>query len=436
MREDMMRKGVFGQGAANVMTEHDKLAREALLENRTLIGNQIGGTGQTAFGEGGSLAQRDLAAKYARLKGFVNNAYDQARATYAAIDATGVEDLVGRLEMKTLPYSKALPKNSPIENALNDLRSLMKQTKQVGDETIESTKDVTLKELEDWRRMVSKTAEASGDKSVRSGLREMVKEFDDNLKDIVHGYLKDGNEEAVTKWVRAIRLRRAQGFRFEDGDLIAKLVETTGEGGKGVRLAVDPAEAGNAIFGTSTSGLMSAPGLRRELARIRLMLGDDSVGWRAIKEEAFMRIAAKMGDLPDKLAGGTMQTAWLQMKKQNPEVIDVLFSRSEQELIDRFAATARRITQADPGGANPSNTTPAAAAIAKEVLSKSWAGSRIQAFLAQKAGGLWYLGEAMEATTRPLGTPAYSRGVLGVVGMEAGRTTTHKPSDYRRYSPR
>ena len=102
--------------------------------------------------------------------------------------------------------------------------------------------------------------------------------------------LFSGNPEGIAAWRAAINARRELGAQFQGGDLAQKLTARAPRGGE-MQLKVAPEDAANFIFGASATGWTTKSNLARDLTRIRDMLGADSAGWNALRQEAFLRLS-------------------------------------------------------------------------------------------------------------------------------------------------
>jgi hypothetical protein len=196
-------------------------------------------------------------------------------------------------------------------------------------------------------------------------------------------------------WRRAIASRRVLAARFQGGDLIEKLVERDGN-----HLKLDPVGAMNLVFGQSNIGFVSKGGMLRGLQRMRTMLGPESQAWNSLREEAFMRLARSgdgaMQPTGRDFSGGNFAKAWETMTQKSPEVVRVLFTQEERNLINQFARVANRITTPVRGGANFSNSGSSII----QAIARVFNSPRIASFLNSIpiAGGVSNIGQDIRAT--------------------------------------
>lgn len=216
----------------------------------------------------------------------------------------------------------------------------------------------TARQLFDMRTKLSNLTQSS-DAVEGAAARSSVRALDGYVDKALREDLLIGDPKAVTAWRDAISKRAAMGKLFEGDDLIDALTERVQRGG-GSTLKVDPEEATNYILGRSALGFVGKRNLGRDLKRLQGVLGKDSDEWNGLRSEAFMRIAragegSPEGGLPQ-FSGQNFMKAWEKAKKEDPQVLGVLFTPEERQLVDQFAEVAQRVTMPVKGGDNPSNT--------------------------------------------------------------------------------
>lgn len=80
-------------------------------------------------------------------------------------------------------------------------------------------------------------------------------------------------------------------------------------------------------------------------------------------------------------SGANFAKAWETMQSKSPEVVRVLFSQEERNLISQFARVANRVTTNVRGGNNTSNTSAGVAQLVKRVWASAFMGPRMAALL-------------------------------------------------------
>lgn len=365
MFENLAEKGSYGEAARDIMRGARAEQREAIRANVPAIQDRIGGGSRRVMerGQGGQLAQNALGEARRVSKDAVDAAYQNARRNPAIIEKEGVETLLSDMRGRAQTYLRHAPE------AAEELQRLSA----MGADDVNGA--INVEALFDWRRDVTNLYKAANSKTEAAAYKSMITSFDDNVQQVARDHLMAGNEEAARKWLRSINIRRGMGRRFEGKDLIQDLLEKEFAAGK-ARLKVAPEAASNYIFGVSNLGFVGKPQLAREMRRIRDRLGAQSEGWRALKEEAFMRFAGQLdgamqGDAR-MVSGANFLKAWQDAYKKNPELMRVLFSETERDLITRFGEVASRVTTPVRGGENYSGTGPALANIGQRLV--QWAG--------------------------------------------------------------
>jgi hypothetical protein len=155
------------------------------------------------------------------------------------------------------------------------------------------------------------------------------------------------------------------------------------------------------------------------MTAVRDRLGADSEEWNAIRAEVFNRLAREgrgptNGGGEARFSGQKFREAWEKAKlksasKEGGGLIGILFTKDEQDLIDKFARTAQRATAPVPGGYNHSGS----AIDLRDLLSKN----------AGKLGGatvgavLGFLGHAIGSVAGPTVAAEAAAAGVGVGGM-------------------
>lgn len=364
MFEDNAVKGVFGGLPENIMRGVRVKQQDALRANVEAIRGQVAGGSPITLDRttAGQMAQGALERQRAAGKKVVDEAYDTARAAPAGLpqqEVQGLRYFLGAGEEVRDRIAHA-PK------ARDQLAALDALTQAGGDAS------VNVGSLFDWRRATGKLARETQDQTEAGALRDMVRRFDEAVPEMVKDGLMSGDQTAVDAWKKAIATNREFAGKFKGNDLIQDLLEKEYRSGK-MQFTVAPESATNYIFGLSDTGFVSKPDLARDMVRMRQVLGPDSTEWRALKEEAFVRLA-KAGEGPYNrditardFSGAKFGTAFDGAMKQNPEVMRVLFSPEELKLMQQFRQVATMVTTVAEGGKNTSNTTAAAANILQKL---------------------------------------------------------------------
>lgn len=216
----------------------------------------------------------------------------------------------------------------------------------------------TAREMFDMRTRLTNLTQSSD--AVEGGAaRKAVRALDSYIDGALREDLLLGDPAAVKAWRTAIGKRAAFGKLFEGDDMIEALTERVQRGG-GSTLKVDPEEATNYILNRSSLGFIGKRNLGRDLKRLEKVLGKDSDEWNTLRAETFMRIARAGEGAPEggqaQFSGQNFMKAWERVKKEDPQVLGVMFTPEERALVDQFAEVAQKVTTPVKGGDNPSNS--------------------------------------------------------------------------------
>jgi hypothetical protein len=231
------------------------------------------------------------------------------------------------------------------------------------------------------RQLTSLQGEMGADGAAAGAAKKALDKY---LVDNMDQAAISGDTKAVTRWRDAIAAYRQYATKFEGDDLIQKLTE---RGNFGAELKVDPVDAVNVIFGRDDIGFVTRGGMTRDLRKMKDLLGDDSAGWKAIKEEALLRFLRKsegaMRPTEQAFSGAGFAKAWAEANKESPHLLRELFTPDEMNLISQFSRYAQRVTMSQPGGVNTSNTGGAVAQFFRKFMGAELVGPKIVAFFEQ-----------------------------------------------------
>jgi hypothetical protein len=341
MLENSLLRGAEGDIAAGVMQAFKGEQQGALRGNVEAVAAKMGGK-PVAAGEAGKAVSE-------RLNTMRDAANDEINAAYKAAREQGENAMLA---------SAKDARNSILEGLRSEYE--LDRIKGVAN-VVESFGEggaPTAREIYDMRTKLSNLTQSSD--SVEGGAaRKAVRALDSYIDGVVREDLLIGDPNAVKAWKEAIGKRAAFGKLFEGDDMIEALTERVQRGG-GTTLKVDPEEATNYILNRSSLGFIGKRNLGRDLKRLEKVLGKDSDEWNALRAETFMRIAragegAPEGGVPQ-FSGQNFMKAWERVKKEDPNVLGVMFTPEERALVDQFAEVAQKVTTPVKGGDNPSNS--------------------------------------------------------------------------------
>lgn len=371
LSEDMMASGGMGKAAERMMADFRTGQQEALRGNVSAIAEGLApGSPPVSRGGGGQLAQEALVAARAGDQARANQLYAQARASGMA--AVEPEEALRITDAARSTYREGF---DPITAPKMDQLLLRL------DEIMENGGDV--KALQAWRKQVSNLRAPTADGVEAKAAGDVLRQFDIQLKDAVDNQLLIGDQAAVDAWQNAIRnyAEYASTWKSRGGILNILTEQTTRDGQR--QLKVAPESAANAIFTMTASGLASKTGLARDLLTLRSQLPDAE--WNALRQEALIRLtdtaegAFRGGE--QQLSGVNFKKAWTTLQRNNPAVVNALFSKVERDTITQFSDVAARATNAAINASNSAN----AAAGAIQRMATAFMASGPGQFLIQNA---------------------------------------------------
>jgi hypothetical protein len=369
-------KGRYGPGARQPIERTYAEIQEALQANAEAIrGRVAGSTGGVASEPGmrGQTIQGALTTMRGTAKSKVDALYQAARqGGDAAIDGNAyrqgvqnvINDVVGDFDPTSVPkvfnILNSLGKRAETEGAASSLVSNVFRTR---------------------RQLTSLQGELGAEGAAAGAAKKALDKY---LVDTMDQAALSGDTATITRWREAIKAYREYATKFQGDDFIQKLTE---RGNFGAELKVDPADAVNVIFGRDDIGFVTRGGMVRDLRKMKTVLGDDSAGWKAIKEEAFLRFLRKsdgaMRPTERAFSGAGFAKAWAEANKKSPHVLRELFTPDEMNVISQFSRYAQRVTLSQPGGVNTSNTGGAIAQLMQKMLGTQLVGPKVIAFLEQ-----------------------------------------------------
>jgi len=418
MFEDLAEKGAYGKVPESILRTKRQEQQDALWANVDAMkaGLTKGYPVTSAPNQAGAILQDALNTRAVSGNAIVDKAYDAARETKAGIpltDAQGLRFMIGG-EQEVRDRIAHSPK------AQGQLAELDKLTNSADSSVLVSA-------LFDWRRQTTTLASEAADRTDASALRAMVRRFDEVLPAIAKEGLMSGDQNAINAWKTAIRKRRQYGKLFEGNDLVQDILEKEQRSGSTV-FKVPPEQVSNYIFGLADTGFVNKPNLARDLKRVRQIVGESSVEWNALREEAFMRLAraAEGPYVRDagrrEFSGAKFANALDTAMERNPQIMKTLFSPEELKTLDLLKQAAIRTTTVTKGGANFSNTTPALANLGQRLMKSSFLGEKARvALLAAMPvlGNVGYGVKAVGATSGEVALKELPPGLIGSTGAAA-----------------
>ncbi len=367
MFESLAAEGSFGPQAGSVMRQQREATQGALQENARVIQNRMGGGSVDEFGQGVDIVRQTLINQEQALRARTNQLYQAARENNAEAFVLGnnVADSLAGIRQTLIKDGFSEINAGRVYQTLNKAADdLLAVTQQVG-----KNPNVSVGNIFDLRAQLAALSRST-DAIEGTAAGAAQRQLDKFLDDAVTQDLISGDPAVAELWRRAISSRRERAQQFPKGSLAQKLVERTKEG---YGLKLDYNGANNLIFGSSTTGWASRSGIVDGLKQVKALLKNNPHEWNSLREEAFMRIVRDAQSTNQagavQLSGQKFKTAWEKMLEKSPEVVRVMFSKEEIDLINQFSSVAHRVTTTVPGGRAFSGTPQGLSLIAKKIIS-------------------------------------------------------------------
>jgi len=364
MTESLMYKGAYGPMAQDRFKTLRMDQQAQLAANAGTIAGRMGGVGAVDNpGIGAAITSEMLNRLRTGMAERTNQLYAAARAS----DTGGIDIATGRGMAFDLASGRDLPdliEFAPKTQAM--LRQFDEMLTRAGNG------ELMIRPMMDWRRRVTNLAGTESDRTERTALTALRRNYDDAIQRMVEGSLFRGDDASIARWTEAIGSRRELGRLFEGNDIIEALTELEQRGGRRV-LAVPPDQAANYIFGIQGLGAGKID-LARDLARVRDVLRgppmaseaervSGEAAWNALREEAWGRLVRSAeGPFNEStslrgFSGAKFASTVDGIMKANPSLMRTLFSPQELAQIEQLKRAALAVTTTVRGGDNASNTS-------------------------------------------------------------------------------
>ena len=362
-RDSAARKGVFGEAARGTLAEFDQQQQRAIQGAVGDLQGRIGTGAAQEAGDGIERVQRALLQNKTALEIEITQAYTAARGRNAGLLKDGL--LASTRAMRNALSERFNPLTAP--KVFGTLKFLEDAQSQLP----EGVTKVSLKSLENFRQQLTALGRSS-DPVERAAARYAIEAFDTSLSRAVDDALIVGDTGALEAFTKARELRAVLTKRFgEDSsqNLVRGIIEIAGEleGERGFRqlvreegagaaqratLTLTPTEAMNRLLGASLTNPRG--GSVRAVERIRSILGPDSMEFKSLKEELFLRIFRPRPG--QGFEGPTFSNRLEQLLRNAPELMRAVFTRQDLQNIARLTTTIQDVTTPPAGAVNFSNT--------------------------------------------------------------------------------
>lgn len=332
IREDLARKGVYGEEAETIIRNADAEALEALGGNLSEI-QKIIASGGTIIekGQGAQQAQATLSAAREAEKKAVDTAYETAR-TIAKEEGTVVPSTIFK------GFGNKTKLKIQEKYALDDLPQVNTILKRIND--LEKKKSgVVVKDLFDLRQQINSRIGGNPGTEIAGALGIAKTQLDDQIDGLVLAVLKEGDSKVVASWREAIKGYKDYAQKWKGKDLLDNITRKkpgTDE------LLVAPEDAGRYIFNASNLGFLTKQNLQRNLLKLKQELPLDQ--WNGLRQEIYLKIMAQGKQSSGNVSGAKMLTSISKTFDDNKPLMNMLFNQEERNLLKQFARVANSTT--------------------------------------------------------------------------------------------
>ena len=381
-------KGAFGDQAAGVFQTFERGQREAIEEAGKEVSRRVGGSGTLDPGDGIEIVRAKIRGDAQALKAKVDAAYTLAKEKNAQVLAEGVET--------TGSTVRAVFDDEFGSLGLSRVEGLVKELEGFAGDA------VPVKKLERLRQQLSTISRKSSDEVEATAAGRVIDVFDEALGKAVDDALLVGDTQAVAAFKEARELRVMLRQRYESDNIVKALIKE----GDDATLLLTPHEALNRLFGAGVLG--KKEGAARAVQQVRELLGPNSPEFRALKEEALLRLLRPTGQ-SDELPGRLLNKRLSDALREAPEVMKTLFGKDELGQIRTLGRVIDDINKPVPGAENFSNTS----IVNRALDSMNFVGRTTRSLVENVLLPITFGSSrqrAVRAVSAPLGTPARQTG--------------------------
>jgi hypothetical protein len=213
----------------------------------------------------------------------------------------------------------------------------------------------------DWRREVSAAASSLPYGTEKTVLTHVKRQFDLAINRIIEkGYVL-GDPGTIKWWTTAVKRRAKFGKDWQakqawnENKLISDLTDNVSG-----QLKVAPEEAANYVLNANNLGFINKGGLTKGLKTIKERLGELSPEWKGVADEVMLRLIDNARTVTRDFPMGEFKvkafaSGWGKLKKNAP-LMNLLFSPSEQRLVNHFVFGGMKAGSKSQFAGNPPNT--------------------------------------------------------------------------------
>jgi hypothetical protein len=387
-KEDIARKGGYGDRAQNLMEGFDDAKTQEMLAAKDTVQRRLGDQSVAREVEGAGIVAEGVKSRAASQSRVIDKAYQEAAQYDARLDMDSIKGFAKSVRARINDGDTLIDKTltPSTVRALKEIDGLTKG------------KEITalsLKRMEATRRKLGQMIEAAANPADRRSVTIIKGELDGFLDDAFDRALFEGDDLALDALKTARSARKKYGDLFEkrgSGDVAGKEME------KIVRFDADENQTLSYLFGKGRLG--GKDGSSKIAARIKDALGSNSPEWQAFKETAFLRLmkgAAKEHNGKTTFNGQVFVRNFDQAMNDAPKLMKTVFVDA-LPYVRSFRNALDRATYRPPGSVNTSGTGVAISRMAQDSFQRiatvmgltgdlsSYVGLRVVGSVAGKAG--------------------------------------------------
>lgn len=360
-KEDLARKGGFGERAQQKMQVFDDAKTGEMLTARDTMQGEIAGGAPNISREveGAGVIAEGIKNKAKQQSAIVSEAYEEAARYEARLSIESLKELSQNIQTTFRQSSRLVDKTlTPSTNrAFKDIAAISKQGKNV------KITAVTIKRLEALRRKLGHLIDAGANKTDKGNVSVIKQELDNWLDSAFDRALFEGDEQALNA------LKTARSARKRYGDFFQKRGKGDVAGGeleKIIGFDADETQTLSYLFGKGKLG--GKDGANKIAVRVKEVLGEDSTQWHAFKETAFLRLlknTAKTHNGKTTFNGQAFVRNFDAAMNDAPGLMKTIFGDGLPKL-KGFRGAVDRATFRPEGSVNHSGTGVAISKIAQE----------------------------------------------------------------------
>lgn len=276
-----------------------------------------------------------LASAADKVKNLSKQAKKDIREAYKVAgekDATVSTDIVK-------DYGKKV--RAQLESDGFDVEEMPKLQKSFDDiEKLSGDIPTSINRLELLRKRINQRIEGKGTPE-DTALKKLKDGYDEFLDEIIDQGLINGDQTTIDSFKKARSLVVDYQKTFNADKIIKKIVNEN----------LEPEELVSMVFNGGQAGFKTNSG--RIIKNLKKILGEDSLAFKQIKEEAFIRLISNQGD---SFSGAKFDSALSKALERNGTVMRNVFTGEEIALLRRFGRVAQAATVRKPGVVNFSNS--------------------------------------------------------------------------------